>query len=608
MPLTNFTIKPGINKEVTDYTGQGQWVDSDNVRFFNGLPQKIKGWDKFTDTTIVGVVRDQHAWISLDGTRYDSFGTDRKLYVYEEGVISDITPIRATEALTDPFTTNGTATVLVTDASHGCETGSFVTFDSFSTIDGLDMNQEFEVTSVVNTSAYTVTHTSTASGSTAGGGGTGNASYQINPGPSFSTSAYGWGTDGYGLGGWGSPSTSSNVTLEARQWSLDNFGEDLIATVLNGGTYIWDTSVGVGTRATAVANAPTASRLSLVSSPDRHLILFGTENTIGDYTTQDDLLLRFSDQEDINNYTPTAENTAGSLRIADGSRILAAERSRGQTLVWTDTSLHSLQFIGPPFTFGLRQLGQNCGIIGQHAGIDLNGNSFWMSQDSFYTFDGSVKKLPCTVEQFVFNNINQTASENAFAGHNGEFNEIIWFYARTGSDQINAVVAFNYQEQTWWTGTLARTSWIDRETYDNPIGTQYLGNTTANNETILGLTAGATQIYLHEQGNDADGEAMEAYLKSGAVQIGQGDDFSFVSKLIPDVQNQSGTLNLDFEFLRYPNDANAVTKSTSFTSGTEKVDLRGRGRQFTANIVSNTTGTAWRLGTMRFDIQPDGRR
>ena len=608
MPLTNFTIKPGINKEVTDYTGQGQWVDSDNVRFFNGLPQKIKGWDKFVDTTIVGVVRDQHGWISLDGTRYDAFGTDRKLYVYEEGLVFDITPIRATEALTDPFTTNGTATVLVTDAGHGCQQGSFVTFDSFSTIDGLDMNQEFEVTSVVNTSAYTVTHTSTASGSTAGGGGAGNAEYQINPGPSFSTAAYGWGTDGYGLGGWGEPSTVSNVTLEARQWSLDNFGEDLIATQLNGGTYRWDTSAGTSTRVAIVANAPTTSRLSLVSSPDRHLILFGTETTIGNPATQDDLLLRFSDQEDINNYTPTAENTAGSLRIADGSRIVAAERSRGQTLVWTDTSLHSLQFIGPPFTFGLRQLGQNCGIIGQHAGIDLNGNSFWMSQDSFYLFDGSVKKLPCTVEQFVFNNINQTASENAFAGHNGEFNEIIWFYARTGSDQINAVVVYNYQEGTWWTGTLARTSWIDRETYDNPIGTQYLTNTTANNETILGLTSGATQIYLHEQGNDADGQAIDAYLKSGAVQIGQGDDFSFVSKLIPDIQNQSGTLNLDFEFLRYPNDANAVTKSTSFTSGTEKVDLRGRGRQFTANIVSNTTGTAWRLGTMRFDIQPDGRR
>jgi hypothetical protein len=608
MPLTNFTIKPGINKEVTDYTGQGQWVDSDNVRFFNGLPQKIKGWDKFIDTTIVGVVRDQHGWISLDGTRYDAFGTDRKLYVYEEGTIFDITPIRDTEALTNPFTTNGTATVLVTDSGHGCIEGSFVTFDSFSTIDGLDMNQEFEVTSVVNSSAYTLTHTSTASGSTAGGGGTGDANYQINPGPAFSTAAYGWGTDGYGLGAWGEPSTVSNVTLEARQWSLDNFGEDLIATQLNGGTYRWDTSSGTSTRAAIVANAPTASRLSLVSTPDRHLVLLGTENTIGTPSSQDDLLIRFSDQENITTYQPTAENTAGSLRIADGSRIMAAERSRGQILLWTDTSLHSMQFIGPPFTFGLRQLGSKCGIIGSHAGVDLNGVSYWMSQDSFYLFDGTVKKLPCSVEQFVFNNLNQTASENAFAGHNGEFNEIIWFYARTGSDQINALVVYNYLEGTWWTGTLARTSWIDRELYDNPIATEYLANTTANNETILGLTAGATQIYLHEQGNDADGEAIDAYLKSGAVQIGQGDDFSFVSRLIPDIQNQSGTLNLNFEFLRYPNDANAVTKSTSFTSGTEKVDLRGRGRQFTANIVSNTTGTAWRLGTMRFDIQPDGRR
>jgi hypothetical protein len=608
MPLTNFTIKPGINKEVTDYTGQGQWVDSDNVRFFNGLPQKIKGWDKFVDTTIVGVVRDQHGWISLDGTRYDAFGTDRKLYVYEEGTVFDITPIRDTEALTNPFTTNGTATVLVTDSGHGCIEGSFVTFDSFSTIDGLDMNQEFEVTSVVNSSAYTLTHTSTASGSTAGGGGTGDANYQINPGPAFSTAAYGWGTDGYGLGAWGEPSTVSNVTLEARQWSLDNFGEDLIATQLNGGTYRWDTSSGTSTRAAIVANAPTTSRLSLVSTPDRHLVLLGTENTIGTPSSQDDLLIRFSDQENITTYQPTAENTAGSLRIADGSRIMAAERSRGQILLWTDTSLHSMQFIGPPFTFGLRQLGSKCGIIGSHAGVDLNGVSYWMSQDSFYLFDGTVKKLPCSVEQFVFNNLNQTASENAFAGHNGEFNEIIWFYARTGSDQINALVVYNYLEGTWWTGTLARTSWIDRELYDNPIATEYLANTTANNETILGLTAGATQIYLHEQGNDADGEAIDAYLKSGAVQIGQGDDFSFVSRLIPDIQNQSGTLNLDFEFLRYPNDANAVTKSTSFTSGTEKVDLRGRGRQFTANIVSNTTGTAWRLGTMRFDIQPDGRR
>ena len=609
MPLVNFRPAPGINKEVTDYTGEGKWTDGDNVRFFQGLPQKIKGWEKFISTTLVGVARDQHAWVALDGTRYNALGTDRKLYVLEEGLAYDITPIRrGPTSLTDPFTTNATTSVLVTDSGHGCAQGSFVTFDSFSAIDGLDMNQEFEVTSVVNTSAYTVTHTSTATGSTAGGGGTGNATYQINPGPELSTSAYGWGTDDWSAGAWGEPSTVSNVTLEARQWSLDNFGEDLIATQLNGGTYRWDTSVGVSTRASAVANAPTASRLSLVSSPDRHLILFGTENTIGDTSTQDDLLLRFSDQENINNYTPTAENTAGSLRIADGSRIIAAERSRGQTLVWTDTSLHSLQFIGPPFTFGLRQLGQNCGIIGQHAGIDLNGNSFWMSQDSFYLFDGSVKKLPCTVEQFVFNNINITAAENAFTGHNGEFNEILWFYPREGSSQINAIVAYNYVEQTWWTGTLARTSWIDREVYNNPIGTQYLANTVANNETILGLTNGATQAYLHETGNNADGEAITAFVKSGSVEIGDGNDILFVQKLIPDIQNQEGTLNMKLEFKYYPNNTTSVIKTATFTDTTEFVSLRGRGREFTVNVVSNTTGTTWRLGTQRFDIQPDGRR
>tara|TARA_R100000353_G_scaffold20274_1_gene18378 strand:+ start:12369 stop:14198 length:1830 start_codon:yes stop_codon:yes gene_type:complete len=609
MPLINFRPAPGINKEVTDYTGEGKWTDGDNVRFFQGLPQKIKGWEKFIPTTLVGVARDQHAWVALDGTRYDAVGTDRKLYVIEEGLAYDITPIRkTTSSLANPFTTNATTSVLVSDSGHGCVAGSFVTFDSFSAIDGLDMNKEFEVTSVVNTAAYVVTHTSTASGSTSNGGGTGNANYQINPGPEFSVPAFGWGTGKWNVSTWGTPRSTSNVTLEARQWALDNFGEDLIATALNGGTFQWDTSAGVTTRATAISGAPTASRLSLVSTPDRHLIILGTENTIGTTSSQDDLLIRFSDQEDITTYQPTAENTAGSLRIADGSRIVAAERSRGQILIWTDTSLHSMQFIGPPFTFALRQLGQNCGIIGQHAGIDLNGVSYWMSQDSFYLFDGTVKKLPCTVEQFVFDNINQTGSENAFASHNGEFNEILWFYNRTGSDQINAVVAYNYLEQTWWIGTLDRTTWIDREVYDNPVASDYLPTTTANNETILGLTDGATQMFLHEQGNDADGAAMTAFVKSGSVEIGEGNDILFVQKLIPDIQNQSGVLNMDLEFKYYPNNTTSVTKTTSFSDTTEFVSLRGRGREFTVNVVSNTAGTAWRLGTQRFDVQPDGRR
>ena len=608
MPLVNFRPAPGINKEVTDYTGQGKWTDGDMVRFFQGSAQKIKGWEKFISKTIVGVARDQHAYVALDGTRYNAVGTDRKLYVIAEGLAYDITPLRRTQARTNPFTTNATTSVLVSDSGHGCIAGSFVTFDSFSAIDGLDMNKEFEVTSVVNTAAYIVTHTSTASGSTSGGGGTGNMKYQINPGPEFSLPAFGWGTDEYGVSTWNTPRSTSNVTLEARQWSLDNFGQLLIATALNGGAFEWDPDDGVTTRATAISGAPTASRLSLVSTPDRHILFMGTEATIGSTNSQDDLLLRFSSQEDRNTYQPTAENTAGSLRIADGSRIVAAERSRGQILVWTDTSLHALQFIGPPFTFGLRQLGQNCGIIGMHAGVDINGVSYWMSQDSFFLFDGSVKKLPCTVEQFIFNNVNVTAAENAFAGHNGEFNEIMWFYPRTGSDQINAIVAYNYLEGTWWTGTLDRTTWTDREVYANPVASEYLSTTVANNETILGLTDGATQMFLHETGNDADGQAITAFVKSGVVQIGEGNEFAFVSKLIPDVEDQAGVLNAQLEFKNYPNNSTSVTKTTSFSDTTDFVSLRGRGREFTVNVVSNTIGTAWRLGTQRFDIQPDGRR
>ena len=608
MPLVNFRPAPGINKEVTDYTGQGKWTDGDMVRFFQGSAQKIKGWEKFINTTLVGVARDMHAYIALDGTRYNVVGTDRKLYVIEEGLAFDITPIRETQALTNPFTTNATTSVVVTDTSHGAQKGDFVTFDSFSAIDGLDMNKEFEITSIANNNAYVVTTGSAASGSTSGGGGSGNAKYQITIGPETSVPAFGWGTDAWNVSTWGTPRSTSNVTLEARQWSLDNFGQVLIATALNGGAFEWDPDDGVSTRAVAITNAPTKSRLSLVSTPDRHVLFFGTQPTIGGTNAQDDLLIRFSNQEVRNTYQPTAENTAGSLRVADGSRIVAAERSRGQILVWTDSSLHGLQFIGPPFTFGLRQLGQNCGIVGSHAGVDINGISYWMSQDSFFLYDGSIKKLPCTVEQFIFNNLNVTGAENAFAGHNGEFNEIMWFYPRTGSDTINAIVAYNYIERTWWTGTLDRTTWIDREVYENPVATDYLPTTIANNETISGLTDGATQLFLHETGNNADGEAITAFVKSGVVQIGEGNEFSFVSKLIPDIEDQEGTLNAKLEFKNYPNNSTAVTKTVSFQDNTDFVSLRGRGREFTVNVVSNTTGTAWRLGTQRFDIQPDGRR
>ena len=361
MKLVDLKFQPGIDKQDTAYSAgdQRKYVDSDFVRFHYGKPERWGGWTYLPNPnkTIVGVVRDTHSWVRLDGTRFLAIGTDRKLYIYTEGSVYDITPIRETQALTNPFTTNGTTTVTVTDSGHNADVGDFVTFDSFSSIDGLDMNQEFEILTVPTANTYTITHTSTASGSTSGGGGSGNAKYQITTGPATSTYGYGWGTGTWSSSTWGTARSSSSVVVAARQWSLDTFGEDLIATVLNGGTFIWDTSSGTGNRATALSNAPTASRFSLVSTDTRHVMIFGTETSIGSTSTQDDLFFRFFDRENATDYTPTATNEAGSLRISDGSRIMGAVKSSGQILVWTDTSLHGIQFIGTPFTFGMRQLG-----------------------------------------------------------------------------------------------------------------------------------------------------------------------------------------------------------------------------------------------------------
>lgn len=633
MPLINFTLKSGINKEVTEYTGQGQWIDSDNVRFFQGLPQKIKGWEKFLATTLVGVVRAQHAWVALDGIKYDSFGTDRKLYIYQQGLVYDITPIRQTfTSQTSVFsTTTGSSLVTVTINGHGAVEGAFVTFDNVTLSDpNTDFDAatfedvEFEVQEIVDGDNFTINVETAETQSGITNQGSTDAAFQINPGPAFSVQGYGWGTGTWNTSraidlapnnGWGTPEDDEGVTLDARRWSLDNYGEDLVATVLNGGTYLWDRSLGPDTRATQISGAPTRSRFSLISTPDRHLLVFGTETEVGNTNSQDDLLIRFSDQENISQFQPTSENTAGSLRVADGSKIVGAVRSRGAILVFTETALQALQYIGPPFTFGLRQLGQNCGLIGQDAAIDLNGIVYWMSQDAFYLFDGSVKKMPCTVQQYVFNDFSPTASQNVFVGHSGEFNEIFWFYASNGSDQLNRSVFYNYREQTWWTGSLTRTSWLDREVFDEPLGTAYYSNLTSNvNSSIKGLSNGASVVYQHETGTDAQDAngttvAITSYLKSGAVSLDTGDNFAFIRRFIPDFQNQSGNVSVNFEFKRYPNDTTPTSSlNANVSPTTDKVDMRGRGRHFTANIVSNTTGDNWRMGTIRFDLQPDGGR
>ena len=614
MQLVDLKFRPGVDKQDTAYSAgdERKYIDSDFVRFHYGKPERWGGWTNLPNPnrTIVGVVRDTHSWVGLDGLRYLALGTDRKLYIYNEGAVYDITPIRETQALTNPFTTNGTTTVSVADSTHNAKLGDFVTFDSFSSIDGLDMNQEFEITSITDANNYTVTHTSTASGSTSGAGGSGNAKYQINIGPATSTYGLGWGTDTWSSGTWGTASSSSDVVIVGRNWSLDNFGEDLIATVLDGGTFIWDTSAGTGTRATALSNAPTASRFSLVSTDTRHLLIFGTETTIGSVGTQDDLFFRFSDREDATDFTPVATNEAGSLRISDGSKIIGAVKSAGQILVWTDTSLHGIQFVGTPFTFGLRQLGANAGLIAQHAAIEVNGIAYWMSDVAFYLYDGVVKKMPCSVQDFVFDDLSYTNKNDIAVGLNTAYNEIIWYYPSANASQIDRAVAYNYLEGTWYTLSLGRTTWLGAYVYEKPIATEYNASATANISTILGLTAGASFIYEHESGNNqADGTAITAFLETGSVEIADGDQLMSISKLVPDFDNLTNTMTARLTLEQYPQSSSNVTSNASITSTTEKVSVRGRGRAVKIRYTTNTVNdTPWRLGSQKLEIRPDGRR
>jgi len=612
MALIKAQFSPGIDKQTSNYGAEGRWVDAKNVRFRTGLPEKIGGWTKVVTpvTKIAGVVRASTAWYSLTGVRHLALGTDRKLYVYVEGRFYDITPIRkTTSSLANPFTTNGTTTVSVADSNHGATVGDFVTFDSYSAIDGLDMNNEFEVTSVTSSGVYTVTHTSAASGSTSGGGGTGNANYQLNVGTNKASFGFGWGTGAWNVSTWNTPRATSTLQLDATYWSLDTFGEDLLAIRNDDALYRWDLSAGTSTRAAKIAAAPETNRFLLVSSPDRHIFLFGTETTIGTDTTQDDLFLRFSSQEDFNTWAPTAENTAGSFRIQDGSKIVAAGRSRGSILVWTDTALHALNNIGPPFIFGLNQVGANCGAVSPNCTVDVNGVTFWMSQTAFYVFDGAINKLPCTVQDFVFDDINTTAQEQIFCGVNTDFNEVTWFYPSASSDFIDRSVTYNYLEKIWYTNDgFARTSWVDRGVYSNPYATEYSSTDLPTNETILGVTGGSSILYAHEDGVNDDGAKMDCQITSGDFDIEEGDQIFLCSRVIPDFKDQVGNTDITIEFANYPVSTNTRSFTGTITPTTKFFSVRGRGRQANIKVSNDILDSNWRFGTVRMDLKPDGRR
>ena len=611
MPLTKIAFAPGIDKQDTEYGAAGRWTDSDMIRFRYGLPEKIGGWVELISEKLIGVIRDMHAWTDLDGIRYTALGTDRKLYIYSEGAAYDITPIRATQAgLSNPFATvSGSATITVTDNAHGAQAGDFVTFSGASTTASLDMNKEFEITQYVDANTYRITYTGSTADATGNGGGTVTATYQISVGLSESAYGYGWGTGTWNTSTWNTPRSTSTVTIDGRNWSLDNFGEDLLATVSSGATYVWNTSSGLtSNRAAVVSNAPSKSRFNLISMPDRHVFLFGTETSIGSTSTADDLFLRFSSQEDYSTWIPTATNTAGSFRIQDGSRIMDAIRSRNAVLVWTDTSLHALQFVGAPFTFNLSQIGANCGAVSQHCAVDVNGTAFWMSQNSFYKFDGAISKMPCSVQDYVFEDFNITQQPETYAAVNSEFNEVTWFYCSGNAQQIDRFVTYNYLEDCWSVGSLARTAWTDYGVYEKPYAGYYSTTNVGTTPTVLGVTAGASNIYQQETGTDDVSAAIDAFIESGDFDIADGQPFLHIGRGIPNFKDLTGSVDVTLKFKTYPNATNSQTVVRTVVPTTEKFDLRGRGRQANVRIDSDAVGDKWRYGTLRLDVQPDGGR
>jgi hypothetical protein len=616
MPLLRLFLKPGVDKQNTEYGAEGGWVDSDFVRFRYGLPEKLGGWTEFGNTQVnfVGSTSEVFTWNALDGAPYAALGTNRKVYAFYGGAWADITPIRDTGACTFT-TTSGSTLVTVNDAAHGAVQGDFVTFSAVSGdpggIPSADLQNEFEIQQVLTDGTYTIV-SPTAATSTAAVAGAGTAAYQINVGSDKSFADFGWGTGTWGLSTWGTPRPSSAAfSLLARVWQFDNYGENLIIQQVDGSIYEWLPSGGLGTRAVVLAGAPTKSKYALVSTPDRHLVCFGTESTLGDPSSQDPMFVRFSDQENIGDFVATATNTAGGQRLTDGNEIISALRSRGQILIWTDTSLHGQQYLGPPYTFGFQQLGANCGIIAPHAAADVNGVAYWMSKDAFFVFDGTVKKIPCTVQDYVYDDINIVQATSVNVGINTQFNEVTWFYPSLSSDYVNRFVTYNYMENVWSIGSLARTSWRDIGTFENPLATEYLPlDTEATITTIYGLTPGRTHLFNQESGVDANGEAIEAYIYSGYFDIGDGDQVLFMKRFIPDFKRQVGNLTVRLLLRLYPQTSATPSSLDPYiiTPTTDKVDTRARGRQIQLRIESDELGGTWRFGTMRVDIQPDGLR
>jgi len=641
MPLQQVKFAPGIDKQNTTVGAQGRWVDSDNVRFRYGLPEKVSGWSSLITDTLVGVVRKQHAFVDISGNRYVALGSDKFLIIYFEGQLYDITPIRTTLSSATIATTNTSAVCeITTGTSHGLIAGDIVLLENVTLPGGTGYSDSdfegklFQVTGVSSTTVFTITQSTAATATVSTGGSIDVKPYE-NVGPAEQSYGYGWGTDTWGAGGWGEASSAQDVILEPGLWSLDNFGQVLVATIANGKTFTWNAGAvnpltvraSTSTSGFSTSANPTASRLTLVSPTTRHLCHFGTETVIGDSDTQDDMFIRFSDIENINDYTQTAINAAGSFRLQDGTRIVGALKAKETILVWTDNALYTMKYIGAPYTFGFEQVGTNCGLIGKNAVIEIDGAAYWMSNNGFFLFDGTVKSMPCSVEDYVYDQLDTTKGQQIYAGIDNLHTEVIWYYTSTSSDFNDQYVIYNYGETAiaggnpvWYTGTEARTSWIDAVVYPNPFATKYNSSANGTFPVVVGQDGlGQTTYFEHHVGTDQvnpDGTttAITSTLTSFDFDLKidgtDGEIFLAMRRFIPDFKNLQGSIQMTLAVKRYPSQTSTDTALSPFTitTSTTKVDTRARGRYANINIQNTNISEDWRFGTLNLDLQPDGRR
>ena len=614
MPLKKLLLKPGVNRENTRYTNEGGWYACDKVRFRQGTPEKIGGWQRISSTTFLGVCRALWNWVTLDSQNLIGVGTNLKYYIEQGGGYNDITPIRATTSLTDPFeTTSGSPIVEVTDAAGGFIDGDFVTFSGATAVGGLTLNGEFQIT-LTGLTTYTITADSNATSSATGGGSV-SAAYQINVGPAITIPLTGWGASTWGSGPWAIGESSSDGL---RLWNHSNFGEDLIFGPRGGAVYYWDATNGVGTRGVALSSlsgasdVPTIQNYILISDISRFVFCFGA-NELGT-STQDPMLIRWSDQENAVNWTPASTNQAGDLRLSRGTEIVTAAQARQEVLVWTDAALYSLQYVGAPAVWSAQIVGENISIASQNAVAYANGVAYWMGRDKFYKYDGRAQPLRCDLRKFIFNDFNPQQYEQVVAGTNESYHEIWWFYCSSDVEAVDRYVVYNYMEDVWYYGTMARTAWLDSGLRDYPLAATYTSN-----------------LVNHELGvDDIEGDTIqpiEAYITSAEFDLDDGHKFAFVHRVIPDITFDGSTATspaVTMTLLPLKGSGSGYNSPTSEGGSnnatitrtatvpveqfTDQVFIRVRGRQMAVKIESGAEGVTWQLGSPRIDMRPDGRR